>query len=157
MIIRYVMKLKNKVLHVKQTDDSLEYLQKLKGLILDLKLIYEKTSGLRIQGDIRDICKTTQKILQCLIDNNSKISRLKLFIEYYLPELIEILNQYTSIKSNNISSDKAINTATQIEDFIPKAKDAFNKILEDISIKNNANTEIDMKIMLSELKEKRLL
>lgn|GEM_PF-1673495 len=140
-----------------QAADNLKYLQRLKALILELKFVYEKIAGFEIQKDVRDICKTAQKILQCLIDDNAKISGVRLFVDYYMPELIGILNQYAAIKANNISSEQAKETAAQIEGFVPLAKEAFAKILENLTVQNDADSEIDIRVMLDKLKSKSLL
>ena len=138
-------------------NDSLEYQQKLKSLILELRAIYEKTAGTKINKGILEITKTTKNILQCLIDDNSKTAKLRLFIDYYLPELVQIINQYIAIKSNNISSEQAAGIVGQIEDFIPVTEKAFGRILENITIQDNSDVEIDIKIMIENLKKKRLL
>ena len=148
---------KNKGKPVKEADDRLECLQKLKGLILELQLAYEKTTGAKINKDVLGICKTTRKIYQSLIDDSSKISKQKLFIDYYLPESIGILNRYAAIKANKFTGDQAITTAALIEEFIPKLKIAFDKILEDMTVQSGAATEIDIKILIDELYGKRLL
>lgn len=138
-------------------DDHLIYLQKLKGLVIRLKLVCEKMKGSKLKKDVQDITQTTENILQCLIDDHQKIRKRTLYITYYLPEFVGILEQYAAIKENNLTGGQARNTAKQIELFVPKAREAFQRILEGIVIDDPLDTEVDIKIMLEELREKDLL
>ena len=138
-------------------NENLEYLQKLKSFVLQLRSIYERLAKTKIEKDVLSICKTSQKILQTMIDDNSKISGQRLLIDYYLPELVQILNQYIAIKSNSISSTNAADTLKQIEDFIPIAKKAFKKMLENKITQRSSDIDVDIKVMFDKLKSKRLV
>lgn len=133
-------------------NENLVYLQKLKRCTIELKLLYEKVSGQNIQGDVLSLVKSAQKILQCLVDDNRKIADARLCIDYYLPELIGIIGEYVRINANRIKSEQALRTVAQIEEFLPKAGEAMSRILEKIVVRKNACAEIDMKILLDELK-----
>ena len=146
-----------KKLKAEPENDYLEYQQKLKSLIVEHRVIYEKTAGTKINKNILEINKTAKNILQCLIDDRSRLAKLRLFIDYYLPELAQILNQYIAIKANNISSAQAADIIEQVEDFVPIAETAFGRILENITIQDDSDVEIDIKIMIEKLKKKRLL
>jgi exoribonuclease R len=135
-------------------NENLVYLQKLKACLIELKLLYEKTKGQKIQRDVLSLVKSAQNLLQCLIDDERKIAYARWCIDYYWPELTGIVKEYVAIKGNHIESEDALKTARQIEDFLPKAGEAMNRILEKISIKNHAESEIDMKILLDELKSR---
>ena len=150
----------NKVNPTRRTNDNIELLQRLKGLIMELKAIYEKTMGTNIQKEVMEISKTTQKILQCLIDgndDNNEVSKHRLFIEYYLPELVGILKQYATIKELNIAGESATKSVARIESFIPKARSAFSRILEDVAIRDSVSTEADIQIMIGELERNGFL
>ncbi|MCL1983735.1 MAG: hypothetical protein FWG53_11715 [Clostridiales bacterium] len=140
-----------------QAGSDLEYLQKLKATLMELKLIYERTSGLKIQKDVLEICRSTQKILQCLTECGSKIPKAKLFIDYYLPELAGILNQYVAIKAGCASSEEASRTAALIEEFVPEARRAFDRILESVAVQSSASTGAEIEILFAELKKNKLL
>jgi len=152
-----MFKSRRKKLRPELTNENIEYLQTLKSLVLQLKLIYEKLAKTKIEKDVLTICKTTQKILQNLTDDNSKISGQGLLIDYYLPELVQILNQYIAINSNKISSTQAKETLRQIEKFIPTVKNAFEKILENKATQKSSDIDVDIKIMLDKLKTKQLI
>jgi len=157
MTENYLLNFRKRKIEKGQRADNMKHLQDLKALIIELRSVHEKTAGQRIQKDVRDICNTAQKILECLIRDNTKLSGARLFIEYYMPELIGILNQYISIKENNISSAQAKETATQIEGFAPVVKEAFGKLLENLISQNGDDPEIDIRVMLDRLKSKSLL
>ena len=125
-----MFKRRKKRLNAELANESLEYLQRLKSLSLQLIAIYEKLANTKIEKDVLSICKNVKKIMQVLIDDNSKMSGQRLLIDYYLPELVQILNQYIAIKANNLSSMEALSTLEQIENFIPIADNAFKKLLE---------------------------
>ena len=148
---------RRKKFRVELANENLEYLQKLKSLVLQLRSIYERLAKTKIEKDVLIICKTTQKILQGLTDDNNKISSQGLLINYYLPELVQILNQYIAINSNKISSTQAKDTLKQIEEFIPIVKKAFEKILENKTTQRSSDIDVDIKIMLDRLKSKRLI
>jgi len=142
---------------VEPASEDLEYLQKLKSLVMQLRSSYERLAKTKIEKGVLSICKTSQKILQGLIDDNSKISGHRFFIDYYLPELVQILNQYIAIKSNNISSAQAMETIKQIDDFIPVADKAFKKVLENKATQRSSDIDVDIKIMMDNLRSKRLI
>jgi len=152
-----VFKRRRVKLKADSVNENLEYLQKLKNFVLQLRSIYERSAKTKIEKDVLSINKTSQKILQTLIDDNSKISGQRLLIDYYLPELVQILNQYIAIKSNNISSTSAEDTLEQIEEFIPIVNKAFKRILENIVNQRNSDIDVDIKVMLDKLSSKRLV
>ena len=145
---------RRKKLRAENVNENLEYLQELKRLALELRSIYERLAKTKIEKDVLSICKTTQKILQSMTDDNKKISGQGLLIDYYLPELVQILNQYIAINSNKISSTQAKDTLKQIEDFIPIVKKAFEKILENKTTQRSSDVDVDIQIMLERLESK---
>lgn len=134
-----------------------ELLQKIKSAIIDFKRIYEKTAKQPIQKNVKNICKTTENILKEVIENKQKLRKLTMFVEYYLFETINILEQYVKIKENRLNSDDSEKLVKEIEKFIPQAEIAFTKILEYLTIPANNKTEIDIAVMIEELKSKKLL
>ena len=151
-----MFKRRKKRLKTELANESLEYLQRLKSLALQLKAIYEKLAKTKIEKDVLSICKSVKNIMQVLIDDNSKMSGQRLLIDYYLPELVQILNQYIAIKTNNLSSIEALSTLEQIENFIPIADNAFKKLLESKVSHSSSDIDVDIKIMLDKFKDKKL-
>ena len=151
-----MFKRRKKRLKAELANESLEYLQRLKSLTLQLKAIYEKSVKTKIEKDVLSICKSVKNIMQVLIDDNSKMSGQRLLIDYYLPELLQILNQYIAIKTNNLSSTEALNTLEQIENFLPIADNAFKKLLENKVSQSSSDIDIDIKIMMEKLINKKL-
>lgn len=126
-------------------------LQALKSNNLHLKEMYNKLQRYEIKKYIKEICKTSDKLLTECINDNSKISKLNLFINYYQVDTIKIISQYISIKENNINSEEANSFIEETNVFIEKVNKAFNSILEDIVLSKEKNLDVDIKIMLENL------
>ena len=106
--------------------------------------------------EIKNICKVSDKILTECIKDNSKISKLNLFINYYQVDVIKIISQYISIKENKISSDEAKEFILKVDDFMEKVSTGFSNILENLIISNENSIDSDIKIMLENLANKTL-
>ena len=132
-------------------------LQTLKKNNLELKSLYEKSKSYSINKNIKEICKTSDKILEVCINDNSRISKLNLFINYYQVEIIKIVSQYVSIKNNKIESNETKDFISKVDEFIGDVAGAFNNILEELIIDNNKNIDVDIKIMLKSLEDTKLL
>jgi len=109
-----------------------------------------------LNKDIKSICKVSDKILTECIKDNSKISKLNLFINYYQVDVIKIISQYISIKENKISSDEAKEFILKVDDFMEKVSTGFSNILENLIISNENSIDSDIKIMLENLANKTL-
>jgi len=136
---------------------NISQLQILKKNNLELKALYENSKKISINKKLKEICKTSDKILVECINDNSKISKLNLFINYYQIELIKILVQYISIKTNKIESDEAIAYIVKVNELMDEIPKAFNKILEELVMIENKNIDVDIKIMLKSLEDKKLI
>jgi len=148
-------KRKNKV------DERHQYLltelQELKRNNLHLKDIYNETLSYGIKDDVKNICKTSDKILAECINDNSKVVKLNLFIHYYQADIIKILSNYISIKENKINSEEANNFVIKVESFIKNVSIAFENILENLIMVKENDIDADIKVMLETLANNKLL
>ena len=148
-------KKKNKVNERQQY--LLSQLQELKRNNLELKMLYEKSIKYSIKDDIKNICKVSDKILAECINDNSQVVKLNLFINYYQNDIIKILSNYVSIKDNKVESDEANDFVLKVEDFIKKVVEAFENILENLVVVKEKDIDADIKIMLENLSNNKLL
>lgn len=132
-------------------DFLIGHLQKLKENNINLKEIYEKTKNYSLNKYVKQICKSSDGILKECIKDNSKVSKLNLFINYYQVDVIKILSQYISIKENKLHSDESNEFIEKVDGFIENVSDAFNKMLEDLIAINENSIDDDIKIMLDSL------
>lgn len=130
----------------------IEQLQILKKANLDLREIYSKTVKLPIAKDLIKIIKTSEKIFEELMINKKKIVKMNLYIEYYIQEVINILNKYVKIKE--LKDEESINLCNIIEEFIKCVVIAFESLYKDLISFDKTEMEISMDILLNELKEK---
>lgn len=135
----------------------LTQLQNLKKNNLLLKDIYNKALKYDIKKYIKDICKTSDKILAECINDNSKVSKLNLFINYYQADIIKILNNYIAIKENNIESEESNEFVQKVDEFIKNVNIAFENILGNLVIVKENDIDADIKIMLDSLANNKLL
>ena len=132
-------------------DFVINHLQKLKENNLILKEIYEKTKKYTLNKYVKYLCKSSEGILKECIKDNSRVSKLNLFINYYQVDVIKILTQYVSIKENNINSEESKEFIAKVDEFIEMVSDAFSKMLEDFIEINDNRIDDDIKIMLDSL------
>jgi len=135
----------------------IEQLQTLKKNNIDLKRLYEDSKNYSINKSIKEVCRTSDRILETCIKDNSKISKINLLVNYYQVEIVRILSQYISIKKNKIDSAEAKEFIIKVEDFIKNVSKAFEKILEELIIDNKNGIDADIKIMLKDLEDKNLI
>ena len=135
----------------------LNQLQELKRNNLQLKEIYNKLVKYSIKEYVKEICKTSDKILSECINDNSKVAKLNLFINYYQADVIKILLNYVSIKENKINSEEANEFMVKVEEFIQNVDIAFKNILENLIILNENSIDADIKVMLESLANNKLL
>lgn len=135
----------------------LSQLQELKRNNLELKMLYESSIKYSVKEDIKNICKVSDKILEECINDNSKVVKLNLFINYYQNDIIKILSNYISVKENKIDSSEANEFISKVEEFIKKVVGAFENILENLVLVKEKDIDADIKIMLENLSNNKLL
>lgn len=126
-------------------------MQDLKKNNLELKELYNRTLKLEINKKIKSICKVSDKIFVECVKDNSKVSKLNLFIHYYQVDVIKILSQYVAIKESKLESDETVDFINKTERFMDKVNVGFEKILEDLIISKENSIDADIKVMLDSL------
>ena len=135
----------------------LTQLQELKRNNLELKELYNRALKYEIKNEIKYICKTFDKILEECINDNLRVGKLNLFINYYQTDIIKILSNYASIKENKIDSEEANEFIKKVEEFIKNVNEAFKNVLESLVVVNENDIDADIKIMLDSLANNKLL
>jgi len=126
-------------------------MQDLKKNNLELKELYNRTLKLEINKKVKSICKVSDKIFGECVKDNSKVSKLNLFINYYQVDVIKILSQYVAIKESKLESEEALEFVDKTEQFMDKVSVGFEKILEDLIISKENSIDADIKVMLDSL------
>jgi len=140
---------------VKAENDAKQFIiaqmQDLKKNNLELKELYNRTLKLEINKKVKSICKVSDKIFGECVKDNSKVSKLNLFINYYQVDVIKILSQYVAIKESKLESEEALEFVDKTEQFMDKVSVGFEKILEDLIISKENSIDADIKVMLDSL------
>ena len=126
-------------------------MQDLKKNNLELKELYNRTLKFQINKKIKSICKVSDKIFAECVKDNSKVSKLNLFINYYQVDVIKILSQYVAIKESKLETEEVVDFVNKTEQFMEKVNVGFENILEDLIISKENSIDADIKVMLDSL------
>lgn len=137
----------------KDTDlnDNIKLLQDLKKEIRKIKNIYGESEKYPIVNDLKEICKTCDKIIDEVSLNQDKIKKINKFINYYIPALIKILEQYMNIKKNKLSDCESKEMVVKIEKMLSNVHNSFNVILNQLFNNQNIDIDAEIKVLLGEL------
>ena len=141
----------------KETINNIKLLQELKLNVHKMKQYYSKLDRSDISDCTRDICKTADLILKEVSLNQDKLSRVKLFIEHYVPTVTKMFQQYIEIQNNRLTGERSIQTKQTIEVLLPKIKDAFTELLNQLFNEEHRDVDTAIKVLMYELSQKGLL
>jgi len=138
---------KNEALHA-----NIIRLQELQRNLRKLREIYGEVRNYKIANNLKKICIINDKIFKEISLNQNKISGSATYIDYYIPTLIKILEQYSNIKENKLKDTLNESTVANIEKAVDDIEVAFNKILNGLYKGDNNDVYVEIKVLLSELK-----
>ena len=101
---------------------------------------------------LRDINKTTTKIINTIEKNKLDNKTSNKFLDYYLPVCVNIIDRYDEIENQELTSSDSKKFMDSSIKMIKETSYAFKKILDSLYQKDIYNNEAEMKVYNQMLK-----
>ena len=100
-----------------------------------------------VSAQIDRLESTTQKIIQHVVENPSKLSQIRKFMSYYLPTTLKLLNAYDRMDATGVSGTNIDGTKGKIEDMMETICTAFDKQLDALFGEEALDISTDITVM----------
>ena len=129
-----------------------EELRKAQDMVKSLREITTKLENANLIKDTKEICNTSDKIINTVIEKPEKIKKIRNFLSYYLPVTYRILQRYDEIENQKLSTSETKKFMSSVEEMISKIKVAFEQQLSNIYQTEMIDTDAELKVFESMLK-----
>lgn len=129
-----------------------EDLKKAKNMVTKLRELSTKLESGELIRNTKEICNTSDKIIDTVIEKPEKIKKIRNFLNYYLPVTIKILERYDEIENQKLTTAQSKKFMSSIEEMIVKIKGAFEEQLSNIYQTEMIDTDAELKVFESMLK-----
>lgn len=102
--------------------------------------------------NVKQICDTSNKIIDTLSKNPNKLAQARNFLNYYLPVTIKILNRYDEIENQKLNTTESEKFMKSVQDMTEKIKSAFNEQLNNMYKSEMIDTDAELKVFETMLK-----
>ena len=102
--------------------------------------------------NVRQICNTSNKIIDTLSKNPNKLAQARNFLNYYLPVTIKILTRYDEIENQKLNTTESQKFMKSVQDMTEKIKSAFNEQLNNMYKPEMIDTDAELKVFETMLK-----
>lgn len=133
-------------------DNHYEILKQAKENTSQLKQITGEIKSVNLVKDIKDICDTSNKIIDTLSKKPEKMKQAHNFLSYYLPVTIKILKRYDEIENQELSTKESAKFMNSIQEMIAKIKKAFENQLSNLYQSDMVDTDAEIKVFEQMLK-----
>lgn len=134
------------------TFDDKDALRKAQDMVKDLRNIITKLESSNLIKNTKEICSTSEKIINTVIDKPEKIKKVRNFLNYYLPVTYKILERYDEIENQKLNTKETKKFMNSVEEMIEKIKVAFEQQLSNIYQTEMIDTDAELKVFESMLK-----
>ena len=133
-------------------ENNYETLKQAKDSTNRLKQLSNQLESESLVKNVRDICETSEKIIDTLSRKPEKLKQAKNFLNYYLPVTIKIIERYDEIENQKLSNYESTKFMNSIQDMIGKIKKAFETQLGNLYQSDIVDTDAEIKVFESMLK-----
>lgn len=102
--------------------------------------------------NVKQICDTSNKIIDALSKNPNKLNQANNFLNYYLPVTIKILQRYDEIENQRLNSEESDKFMKSVRDMTEKIVDAFKVQLNNMYQSEMIDTDAELKVFEQMLK-----
>ena len=102
--------------------------------------------------NIKEICETSDKIIDTLSKKPEKLKQANNFLNYYLPVTIKIIERYDEIENQKLNTYETQKFMNSIQNMIEKIKTAFETQLSNLYQSDMVDTDAEIKVFESMLK-----
>lgn len=123
-----------------------EVLTKAKNDVNSIRQLINQVDDRELQVNIQDICITSDRIINTVGANPSKLKRCENFFDYYLPITLKIVKRYDDIENQRLTSSDSTKFMTQTKALIKETKHAFEKQLSSLYQSEIVDIDAEMKV-----------
>ena len=134
------------------TGNHYEILKQAKDNTNKLREITKALESINLVKNVKEICATSDKIIDTLSKKPEKLKQANNFLNYYLPVTIKILERYDEIENQKLSTKESIKFMSSIQEMIEKIKTAFETQLSNLYQSDMVDTDAEIKVFESMLK-----
>ena len=121
-------------------------------MVKKIRDISTKLESKDLVKNVKDICSTSDKIIDTAIEKPEKIKKIKNFLNYYLPVTEKILERYDEIENQKLNTKETKKFMSSVEEMIEKIKAAFEQQLSNIYQTEMIDTDAELKVFETMLK-----
>ena len=133
-------------------DEDKQALKQAKELVLKMQVISKQLEDAKLVQNVKDICATSDKIINTVEKKPEKLKQVRNFLNYYLPVTIKILERYDEIENQKLTTLESKKFMKAVESMIEKIKNAFEEQLSNIYQTEMVDTDAELKVFESMLK-----
>ena len=128
------------------TEQDKQELLKAQDMVKILKDISTKIESKELVKNTKEICSTSEKIINTVIDKPEKIKKVRNFLNYYLPVTTRILERYDEIENQKLTTSETKRFMNSVEEMVAKIKVAFEQQLSNIYQTEMIDTDAELKV-----------
>ncbi|MDR2655491.1 MAG: 5-bromo-4-chloroindolyl phosphate hydrolysis family protein [Oscillospiraceae bacterium] len=117
-----------------------------------------KIGNININNKADEIVKVCDKIFHYIEGHTDKLKDINLFMNYYLPTTVELLNSYSELESqDNLGGTQIAGTMLRIEESMNTLAPAYNNLLDDLHSDKAMTVSADITVLQNMLERQGLL
>lgn len=129
-----------------------DILKEAKEKTLQINNISKQLEDKVLVENVKQICDTSNKIIETLSKNPNKLGQARNFLNYYLPVTIKILTRYDEIENQRLNTPESQKFMKSVQDMTEKIKNAFNEQLNNMYQTEMIDTDAEIKVFETMLK-----
>lgn len=129
-----------------------DILKEAKEKTLQINNISKQLEDKALIENVKQICDTSNKIIDTLSKNPNKLGQARNFLNYYLPVTIKILTRYDEIENQKLNTTESQKFMKSVQDMTEKIKNAFNEQLNNMYQTEMIDTDAEIKVFETMLK-----
>ena len=147
-----IFKDRNKVELSIDKQNLYDILKEAKEKNLQISNISKQLEDKKLVENVKQICDTSNKIIDTLSKNPNKLGQARNFLNYYLPVTIKILTRYDEIENQKLNTSESQKFMKSVQDMTEKIKNAFNEQLNNMYQTEMIDTDAEIKVFETMLK-----
>ena len=132
---------------------EIEELRSIKKAINDLKRSYLEIKEEDFKQNVKKIINWTDKIYEEIFNDYSKTKRFRMYGEFYIPTIRNLVDRYNVIKAKKVNSEDAIQIVNKIEGTIKNLDKHFEKVYNSFYENEILDLDAEIRVLLHELKK----
>ncbi len=124
--------------------EPVDMLEEGRGYIEQLRFAREGIRSEEMQNDLIHLENITENIFEFVTKNPDKLSKIRRFMQYYLPTTVKFAKAYDVMEDQAVQGTNIVATKTRIEDSMKLITQAFERLLDELFQKEALDIESDL-------------